>query len=83
MIRAYDDNGNVVDLVKWEAEIRTDERKQILQKAYDIVGYWCKGYGGVNCIEANADAFEDLVEWLEKEIRNDNSTISELSIGFD
>lgn len=30
MIRAYDDNGNVVDLVEWEKEIRTDVIEEIL-----------------------------------------------------
>lgn len=33
MIRAYDDNGNVVDLVEWEKQIRADAIKEILDIA--------------------------------------------------
>lgn len=29
MVRGYDDNGNVVDLVKWEEEIRADGKYEI------------------------------------------------------
>lgn len=38
MIRAYDDYGNVVDLVEWEKEIRSDERRKVLheQRALDV-----------------------------------------------
>lgn len=32
MIRAYDDNGNVVDLVEWEEEIRAGERERIVKE---------------------------------------------------
>lgn len=38
MIRAYDDYGNVVDLVEWEKQIRAeaiDECKMALLKAFD------------------------------------------------
>ena len=34
MVRAYDDNGNVVDLVKWEKQIRVEERKKGYDEGY-------------------------------------------------
>lgn len=32
MIRAYDDNGNVVDLVEWEQQIRENEKNKVIAK---------------------------------------------------
>lgn len=32
MIRAYDDNGNVVDMVEWEQQIRADEKNKVIAK---------------------------------------------------
>ena len=32
MVRAYDDNGNVVDLVKWEKQIRAEEREKTIDE---------------------------------------------------
>lgn len=40
MIRAYDDNGNVVDLVEWEKEIKAktiDEVIKTLAKSEDTI----------------------------------------------
>ena len=37
MIGAYDEWGNVVDLVEWEEKIRADERKKILNILYRLV----------------------------------------------
>lgn len=34
MIRAYDDNGNVVDLVEWEKQIRADAIDEMLSKIH-------------------------------------------------
>lgn len=41
MFRAYDDNGNVVDLVKWEEEIRADERTRCVDECIEIVRDGC------------------------------------------
>lgn len=32
MIRAYDDNGNVVDLVEWEKKIRADAIDEFVER---------------------------------------------------
>ena len=37
MVRGYDDNGNVVDLVKWEKQIRADERAKALKEYHDTL----------------------------------------------
>lgn len=37
MVRAYDENGNVVDLVEWENQIRADAIEEIKELAHEDV----------------------------------------------
>lgn len=46
MVRAYDDNGNVIDLVEWEKQIRADAIDEVIHNLYN-----CK----VNCHEDYID----------------------------
>ena len=56
MVRAYDDNGNVVDLVKWEKQIRAEERQAIFDELYSKI---------MNETE------EDIIEWCQDNIIDD------------
>lgn len=49
---------------------RADEQKLILEKAYDLHASCCEEYG-VDCFEAQSDAFGEFVVWLEKQIKGD------------
>ena len=63
MIGAYDEWGNVVDLVEWEAKIRAEER---LKLAYEFNDGYQNG---------RADAIDDFQEWLKTQVVGiDNST---------
>ena len=52
MIRAYDDNGNVVDLVEWEKQIRVETIDELKGKKDEIIRWLIKrdkeGYGTTN-----------------------------------
>ena len=56
MVRAYDDNGNVVDLVKWEEEIRAEERA----KTIGNVMFAFKNYQNMNNPQ-NAHIFWEML----------------------
>lgn len=43
MIRAYDDYGNVVDLVEWEQKIRVDEIRKFADKIKQHMIKYCHG----------------------------------------
>lgn len=60
MVRAYDDNGNVVDLVKWEEEIRADERRKFAE--------WL-----VDCLDCNKTFMNAFIKKYEKEKQNDRT----------
>ena len=89
MVRGYDDNGNVVDLVKWEEEIRADERAKTIDEIEDIVdeinnqGFHCKDDycddDNHDCAECMAKAILDSLARMksnveyEKEQRNEKN----------
>lgn len=45
MTRAYDDNGNVVDLVEWEKQIRADAIEECLEVVDEIIDKCVKNGG--------------------------------------
>lgn len=51
MIRAYDDNGNVFDLVEYENQIRTDEKTKTIKDFVKWVDETYTLYFGVNQTE--------------------------------
>lgn len=73
MVRAYDDNGNVVDLVEWEKQIRTDaivEYKDRLLELCDcgIEQMYCTGGNCYKCMDNQVDysSIVDLAEELKE-----------------
>lgn len=48
MIRAYDDSGNIVDLVEWEKQIRAEEREKTIDEVHQAITdkfekwLWCE-----------------------------------------
>lgn len=47
---------------------RADAFREVDEKMADISAEKCEEYG-VDCIEANADAFGDLGDWLEEKLK--------------
>lgn len=75
MIRAYDDNGNVVDLVKWEKQIRAEERVRAIDEiSNDIIDNLKNGYNYPNeefkdaLINVVYDAFVDVRNKMKGEV---------------
>ena len=44
MIRGYDDNGNVVDLVEWENQIRADALGEYATMLMSVFSHSCEFY---------------------------------------
>lgn len=57
---------------KWleehDAKVRADAFREVDEKMADISAEKCEEYG-VDCIEANADAFGELGDWLEEKLK--------------
>lgn len=62
MIRAYDDNGNVVDLVEYEARIRAEERT----KTIDEYTEWLRKSHANFDEDYAEDIKSDYLEWLKE-----------------
>lgn len=61
MIRAYDDNGNVVDLVEWEKQIRVDEISKFINLAKEHEFH----YGKENITKF----VYGFIEWLAEQLK--------------
>lgn len=57
MIRAYDDNGNVVDLVEYEARIRAEERGKHFKAIMEFINTPNRG----KCDYFIVDQIEDYI----------------------
>lgn len=76
MVRAYDDNGNVVDLVNWEKEIRADEREKTLREIETRLLSNCSMMYKDNkkVIVLRGDIFKFIIERMKKGV-NENEKI--------
>jgi len=61
MVRAYDDNGNVVDLVAWEKQIRADAIDLVEQLKNKYESFTHEEY----YVSAMVSDLEDLLEQLK------------------
>lgn len=69
MVRAYDDYGNVVELVEWEQQIRADVIDEVETVLNEITQKYIERYGA-DIVELYSEVLTEFVEWL-KEKKND------------
>lgn len=72
MIRAYDEYGNIVDLVEWEKQIRAESIDESIEKAAKAICIGCGylketkcTYKGANC-QVSKPMLEVAVKALEE-----------------
>ncbi len=73
MVRAYDDNGNVVNLVEWEKQIRTDAIEEYKDRLLELCDCGieradCTGGNCYKCLDNQVDysSIVDLAEELKE-----------------
>ena len=66
MVRAHDDNGNVVDLVEWEEQIREEIKKEL----WELPNEYSEKLHKIAYEKGRADAIDEFADELKKYVVN-------------